>query len=56
MRRSGHAKEQLSFGGTTEEEVIEAIGTAPWQSAELSRMEWRKNFAFQDIRNKNIIK
>jgi hypothetical protein len=56
IRLSGHAIEQLSFRGTTEEEVIEAIRTAPWQQAELSRMECRKNFVFQDIWNKKYYK
>jgi hypothetical protein len=34
IRPSGHAKEQLFFRGTTEEEVIETIRTSQWQTAE----------------------
>jgi len=34
LRLSGHAREQLSFRGTTEKEVLESIMTSPWQAAE----------------------
>lgn len=47
IRLSGHAKEQLFFRGTTEEEVIEMIRTSLWQSAEWGRLESRKNFVFE---------
>ena len=56
IRLSGHAKEQLFYRGTTEEEVIEAIKTAPWQQAELGRLECRKEFVFEKEWNKSIIK
>ena len=44
---SGHAREQIDFRGTTEEEVIDIIRTSPWQPTELGRLECRKNFVFE---------
>jgi len=49
---SGHARSQLGFRGTTEEEVIEAIRSASWQPAEMGRLECRKDIAFNSIWNK----
>jgi len=49
IRLSGHAKEQLFFRGTAEEEVVEAIKTSQWQPAELGRLECRKDFTFENI-------
>lgn len=46
IRFSGHARDQLRYRGVSEQEVIEAIRTAPWQAAELGRLECRKDFAF----------
>jgi len=56
IRLSGHAKEQLFFRGTTEEEVIETIKISPWQPAELARLESRKNFTFEKEWNKKYYK
>ena len=56
IRLSGHAKEQLFFRGTTEEEVIETIKISPWQPAELGRLESRKNFTFEKEWNKKYYK
>ncbi|MBI4823339.1 MAG: hypothetical protein HY805_03800 [Nitrospirae bacterium] len=56
IRLSGHAKEQLFYRGTTEEEVFEAIRTSEWQPAELGRLECRKDFAFENIWNKKYYK
>lgn len=36
----------MRYRGATEEEVIDAIGTAPWVPAELGRLECRKEFAY----------
>jgi hypothetical protein len=47
IRLSGHARLQLEFRGTTEQEVIEAIRTESWQPAELGRLECQKNFPFK---------
>jgi hypothetical protein len=44
IRLSGHARGQIFFRGGTEQEVVEAIRTAPWQPAELGRLESRKDF------------
>lgn len=52
IRLSGHAKDQLRFRGGTEQEVVEAIRTVPWQPAELGRLECRKNFIFNAHWNK----
>ena len=46
IRLSGHARNQLGFRGATEQEIIEAIRTESWSTAELGRLECRKNFAF----------
>lgn len=46
IRLSGHAREQLRYRGATEEEVVDAIHTVPWQPAELGHMECTKNLPF----------
>ena len=46
IRPSGHARSQLGFRGSNEQEVVEAIRSEPWQPAELGRLECRKNFPF----------
>jgi len=56
IKLSGHAKEQLFFRGTTEEEVIETIRTASWQPAVLGRLECRKNFVFENEWNNKYYK
>lgn len=56
IRISGHAKEQLFFRGTTEDEVLESIRTGQWGPAELNRLESKKNFAFENIWNKKYYK
>jgi hypothetical protein len=40
IRLSGHARDNMRFRGTTEQEVVEAIQTAPWTPAELGRLEF----------------
>lgn len=47
IKLSEHAKEQLKFRGTTEDEVEEAISTATWESAELERLECKKDYIFK---------
>ena len=46
VRLSRHAREQLRFRGATEAEVIQAIRAAPWEPAQLGRMDCRKDFRF----------
>jgi len=46
VRLSGHARENLHFRGATEEEVVDAIRSSKWQSAEQGRWECRKDFAY----------
>ena len=46
IRLSQHAKQQLFYRGTTEEESTETIQTTEWKPAELNRLECRKNFVF----------
>lgn len=43
---SGHARGRLHGRGTTEQEVIEAVRTEPWQPTEHGRFECRRNFSF----------
>ena len=56
IRLSGHAREQLSFRGTTEKEILESITTSQWQAAELGRLECKKNFVFENEWNKKYYK
>jgi hypothetical protein len=46
VRLSGHAKGQLWYRGTTEEEIKEAIRIEDWGPAELGRLDCRKDFPF----------
>ena len=46
IRLSGHARENIIYRGATENEVIETIHNAPWESAEQGRLECRKNFTY----------
>lgn len=46
IRLTQHAKQQLSYRGTTEEEVKDTIRTCKWEPAELNRMECRKNLRY----------
>jgi hypothetical protein len=51
IRLSGHAIQQLSFRGTSQQEIIDAIREGTWQSAEAERLECRRDFAFNAIWN-----
>ncbi len=51
IRLSQHAREQLVFRGSNEEEIQETIRTANWGAAELNRLDCRKNFAFNKTWN-----
>ena len=46
IRLSAHARENAHCRGATEEEISEAIETAPWCSAASGRQECRKDFAY----------
>lgn len=48
---SSHTAEQAQRRGTREAEIIETMRTAPWQPAELGRMECAKNFPFDGVWN-----
>ena len=54
LRLSGHARDNLRYRGATEEEVKEAIRTAPWGPAELGRLECRKDFPYGREWNKKV--
>lgn len=56
IRLSGHAKEQLFYRGVTEEEVVETITESTWQSAEMERLECRKDFVYEKDWNKKYYK
>lgn len=56
IRLSGHAKEQLFYRGVTDEEVIETISSSAWQPAELGRLEARKDFVYERIGIRSIIR
>jgi hypothetical protein len=46
IRLSSHPRARMQQRGATEEEVFEAIRTAPWTGAERGRHECRKDFPF----------
>src|SRR5207237_9980700 len=46
IRLSDHALRYMSKRGFTVAEVEETIRTAPWQPAELGRLDCRKNFSY----------
>ena len=47
-----HAREQIFFRGTTEEEIIETIRTSQWEPAELGRLQCKKDFPYEKEWNK----
>jgi hypothetical protein len=51
IRLSGHAKENLPYRGVTEDEIIDAIRLASWESASKGRLECRKDFTFGKVWN-----
>jgi hypothetical protein len=51
IRLSGHARQQLAFRGTTEEEIVSAIRGDAWEAAEGGRLECRKDFVFGALWN-----
>jgi len=46
IRLSRHARENMTYRGATEEEVVEAIRQAEWQPAERGRLDCRREFPF----------
>ncbi len=56
IRLSQHAKEQLSYRGTTEEEIIDTIQTSDWEPAELGRLQCRKELVFNKVWNERKYK
>lgn len=51
IRLSEHAKEQITYRGTNEAEIIETIRTSKWGAAELGRLECRKDFIYNQAWN-----
>ena len=51
IRLSGHDTQQIGFRGATEQEVVDAIQSTPWQTAERGRYECRKDFPFNAVWN-----
>lgn len=52
VRLSAHAREQVSYRGTTEREVIETINGSTWQASGMGRLECRKDFSYENMWNK----
>ena len=51
---SYHAKYQLSYRGTTEEEILDTLRSTPWTKAKLGKLECRKDFVYnQDWNGKH---
>lgn len=46
VRLSRHARDQLEFRGTTEEEVVEAIRSCEWSPTDLGRLDCRQDCPF----------
>ena len=53
---SQHAKQQLSYRGTSEREIIEAIHTSQWEPAELGRLQCKKDFPYNKTWNDKFYK
>ena len=51
IRLSGHARENMVYRGTSEEEIFETISTAHWTSAERGRSECSKEFDYKKVWN-----
>jgi hypothetical protein len=51
IRLSGHALRYMANRGFRLEEVEETIRTAPWEPAELGRLECHKDFVFGQVWN-----
>ncbi len=47
IRLSRHARVNMEYRGATEQEIIEAIQTAPWTPAEMGRLECRKDYLYE---------
>jgi hypothetical protein len=56
IRLSKHAIDQLFYRNITEEEVVEAITTSNWETAELGRLECKKNYLYEDEWNEKYYK
>jgi hypothetical protein len=54
IRLSDHALRYASKRGFTVDEVVDTIRTTPWQSAELGRLECRKDFRYDQEWNGRI--
>jgi len=52
IRLSLHAKEQLFYRGTREQEIIETIRSSQWEPAELGRLQCKKDFPYEKEWNK----
>lgn len=48
IRLSGHARDQLHRRGCSEQEVVEAISSSPWEPANQGRFECSKNFPYHN--------
>jgi hypothetical protein len=51
IRLSGHARENIAYRGTSEQEVVETITTSDWEDARQGRQECRRDFAFDSTWN-----
>jgi len=54
VRLSGHAQQQLAARGTSGQEIVQAIANAPWQAAELGRLECRMDFSYGREWNRRV--
>ena len=48
IRFSTHARDQLRRRGGTEQEVVEAIRSSPWESADRERFACSRNFPYRN--------
>lgn len=51
IRLSAHARRYFSKRGFSEEEVVRAIRSAPWQPAELGKLECRLDLPYNAVWN-----
>ncbi len=51
---SGHARQQMQFRGTSEQEIAQAVRSEDWQPAGSGRFECRKDFPFNSKWNNKV--
>ena len=51
IRLSNHARDQMTYRGTSESEIFQTIRDSAWEPAELGRLQCRKDFVYNQVWN-----